>query len=72
MKLDVRDLEPPQPMVRIIQALEKLQKGEVLEVLGSKPFIHLLPKLKEMGYEYELKEIQEGYLLKIWHGEGKE
>lgn len=71
MKLDVRDLEPPQPMVRIVQALEKLQKGDVLEVLGSKPFIHLLPKLKEMGYEYELRETQEGYLLRIWHGEGK-
>lgn len=72
MKLDVRDLEPPQPMVKIVQALEKLQKGEVLEVLGSKPFIHLLPRLEEMGYKYELNEVQEGYLLKIWYGEEKE
>ncbi|MFN3813442.1 MAG: DUF1858 domain-containing protein [Aquificaceae bacterium] len=67
MRIDVRDLEPPQPMVRIVQALEKLQKGEVLEVLGSRPFTHLLPRLEEMGYKYDLKETEEGYILRIWH-----
>ncbi len=70
MRIDVRNLEPPQPMVRIVQAIEKLQKGEVLEVLGSRPFTHLLPRLEEMGYKYELKETEEGYILKVWH-EGK-
>ncbi|MGB9874178.1 MAG: DUF1858 domain-containing protein, partial [Hydrogenobacter sp.] len=61
-------LEPPQPMIRIAQALEKLSKDDVLEVLGSRPFTHLLPKLSEMGYQYELKETEEGYLLRIWYG----
>jgi TusA-related sulfurtransferase len=73
MRIDVRDLEPPQPMIRVVQALEKLQEGEVLEVLGSRPFTHLLPRLSEMGYEYQLEETEEGYLLKVWHsGKAKE
>ncbi|HAV40687.1 MAG: DUF1858 domain-containing protein [Aquificota bacterium] len=66
MRLDVRNLEPPQPMVKVAQALERLKEGEVLEVLGSRPFTHLLPRLKELGYDYELKETEEGYLLRIW------
>jgi len=66
MRLDVRNLEPPQPMVKVAQALESLKEGEVLEVLGSRPFTHLLPRLKELGYDYELKETEEGYLPSIW------
>ncbi len=66
MRLDVRNLEPPQPMIKIAQALESLKEGEVLEVLGSRPFTHLLPRLEELGFTYELKETEEGYLLKIW------
>ncbi|RME12576.1 MAG: DUF2249 domain-containing protein, partial [Aquificota bacterium] len=62
-RLDVRNLEPPQPMVKVAQALGELEEGEVLEVLGSRPFTHLLPRLEELGYTYELKETEEGYLL---------
>ena len=69
--LDVRDLEPPQPMIKIVKALEELGEEEVLEILGSRPFTHLLPRLEELGYSYELKETPEGYLLKIWRGRGK-
>ncbi len=64
--LDVRDLEPPQPLIKITKALEDLKEGEVLEVLGSRPFVHLLPRLRELGYSYELKRVKEGYLLRIW------
>lgn len=67
--LDVRDLEPPQPMIRIAKALEELGEGETLEVLGSRPFTHFLPRLEELGYSYELKETPEGYLLRIWRGD---
>ncbi len=65
-KLDVRDLEPPQPMVIIAREVEKLGEGEVLEVLGLKPFVNLIPKLEKWGFSYELKEVEEGYLLRIW------
>jgi TusA-related sulfurtransferase len=66
MRIDVRNMEPPQPMIRVVQVLEKLQEGDVLEVLGSRPFTYLLPKLSEMGYEYELRETEEGFLLRVW------
>jgi TusA-related sulfurtransferase len=66
IKLDVRELEPPMPMVEILKALENLEEGQVLEVLGLKPFKHLLPKLKEAGYKYTLEEVKEGYRLRIW------
>ncbi|MEZ0337409.1 MAG: DUF1858 domain-containing protein [Aquificaceae bacterium] len=66
MRLDVRNLEPPQPMIKVAQALESLKEGEVLEVLGSRPFTHLLPRLEELGYAYELREVEERYLLRIW------
>ena len=65
-RLDVRNLEPPQPMIKVAQALEELKEGETLEVLGSRPFTHLLPRLEELGYRYELRETEEGYLLRIW------
>ncbi len=64
-KLDVRDLEPPQPLFEVLGALEELKEGETLEVLGRKPFVNLIPRLEEMGYQYSLKETQEGYLLSI-------
>lgn len=73
MRLDVRNLEPPQPMIKVAQAFENLKEGEVLEVLGSRPFTHLLPRLEELGFSYELSETEEGYLLRIWKSgtEGK-
>ncbi len=71
--LDVRGLEPPQPMVKVVKALEELKEGEVLEVLGSRPFTHLLPRLRELGFSYEIKEVEEGYILRVWRSaEGRE
>ncbi len=66
IKLDVRDLEPPQPLVEISRKLEELGEGDILEVLGSRPFRHLLPKLENLGFKYTLEEIPEGYLLRIY------
>ncbi len=65
-RIDVRDLEPPQPMVVIAREIETLKEDEVLEVLGLKPFRHLLPRLEQLGFSYELREVPEGYLLRIW------
>ncbi len=66
VRLDVRELEPPMPMVEILRALDSLREGEVLEVIGLKPFKHLLPRLEEAGYRYLLREVEQGYLLRIW------
>ncbi len=64
-RIDVRDLDPPEPLIRIAKALEELEEDDILEVLGSRPFTHLLPRLKELGYSYKLEKTSEGYLLTI-------
>ena len=64
-RLDVRDLEPPQPLLEVLKAIEEMEEGDTLEVLGRKPFVNLLPRLDEMGYIYSLEKRPEGYLLSI-------
>ncbi|MBP1912116.1 DUF1858 domain-containing protein [Thermococcus stetteri] len=65
MMLDVRGLKPPQPALMIIEALEKLKTGERLEVIGDKPFVDMIPKLEEAGYEVELQKVGEFFVLKV-------
>ncbi|AIF70170.1 hypothetical protein PAP_08950 [Palaeococcus pacificus DY20341] len=71
--LDLRGLKPPEPAVRIVEALKDLTKGEGIEAIGDKPFKNLLPKLEEAGYKYELKKVGDAYILRIWNeGNAKE
>ncbi|CAD5244002.1 DUF1858 domain-containing protein [Thermococcus camini] len=65
MMLDVRGLKPPQPAVMIMEALPKLEVGETLEVIGDKPFVDLLPKLEDAGYEIEVGEVSGFFLFKV-------
>ncbi|ASJ02882.1 hypothetical protein A3L09_06225 [Thermococcus profundus] len=65
MMLDVRGLKAPQPAVMIIEALGKLETGDTLEVIGDKPFVDLLPKLEEAGYQIEVKEVSGFFVLKV-------
>jgi hypothetical protein len=50
MRIDVRNMEPPQPMIRVVQVLEKLQEGDVLEVLGSRPFTQVTQTIQNCTY----------------------
>ena len=59
-KLDVRHLEMPQPMLAILGALDELQKGSVLYVYHKRIPVFLLPELTERGFNYRIKEIEEG------------
>lgn len=54
--LDVRDLEPPEPMVRTLEALETLPRGRTLLQLNVRVPQFLLPKLEERGFVYEIRE----------------
>jgi uncharacterized protein (DUF2249 family) len=53
--LDNRDLDPPEPMVRTLAAVEELRPGEVLCALLCREPVFLLPELGKRGHE--------------WHGE---
>ncbi len=54
--LDVRDLEPPEPMVRTLEALASLPRGKTLVQINVRVPQFLLPKLTERGFTYEIRE----------------
>ncbi len=51
-QLDNRDLDPPEPMVRILAATEAMKKGEVLSALLCREPIFLLPELAQRGHAW--------------------
>lgn len=58
--LDVRDLEPPEPMMRTLAALEQLPEGGTLVQLNVRVPQFLLPLLEERGFVYEIREQEPG------------
>lgn len=55
--LDVRGLEPPQPMVRTLEALAALPRGAVLVQVNVRVPQFLLPMLGERGFAYEVEDV---------------
>ncbi len=51
-RLDNRDLEPPEPMVRILAAAEKLGPGETLSALLRREPVFLFPQLEKRGFRW--------------------
>jgi uncharacterized protein (DUF2249 family) len=67
--LDVRGLEPPEPMVKILEALEALIPGDVLEVLHERRPMLLYPQLDDRGFVHETDEPEPGLSrIRIRHG----
>jgi uncharacterized protein (DUF2249 family) len=54
--LDVRGMEPPEPMVHTLAALEQLPAGKTLLQINERVPQFLLPKLEELGFVYEVRE----------------
>jgi uncharacterized protein (DUF2249 family) len=52
VKLDNRDLEPPEPMVRILAAADKLAPGETLSALLRREPVFLFPQLERRGFRW--------------------
>lgn len=50
--MDNRDLDPPEPMVRILAATEVMREGEVLSALLCREPIFLLPELAKRGHRW--------------------
>lgn len=50
--LDNRDLEPPEPMVRILAAADKLAPGETLSALLRREPVFLFPQLEKRGFRW--------------------
>ena len=58
-EIDVRDLEMPMPMVKILEETEKIKDDEALYVHHKRLPQYLLPELETRGWVYVNKEIDE-------------
>jgi uncharacterized protein (DUF2249 family) len=58
--VDVRGLEPPQPMVRVLAEVDRLGPGAELEVLHERRPMFLYPQLDERGFTHETDEPEPG------------
>lgn len=54
--IEVSDLVPPEPMIRILETLETLEPGQSLLVHHVRPPVFLYPRLDELGYRHETRE----------------
>ena len=50
--LDLTDLDPPEPMVRILAAVDALEPGEVLFALLAREPVFLFPELQKRGHQW--------------------
>jgi len=70
--LDNRDLDPPEPMVRTLAALEDMRPGEVLCALLCREPVFLLPELRKRGHAWQGAFDSDGttyrLLVRVAHG----
>jgi uncharacterized protein (DUF2249 family) len=60
IEVDARHLEPPQPMVRILEALAQLPSGASLRARTDRRPIHLYAQLEDRGFTGESTEQSDG------------
>ncbi|WP_019155961.1 DUF2249 domain-containing protein [Robertmurraya massiliosenegalensis] len=66
MKLDNRGLEPPNPMMRTLRALETLVVGDTLEIINDRRPMFLYEQLDELGFKHRTEPNEDGsFTIKI-------
>ncbi len=66
--VDARGLEPPQPMVKILEAISNLPEGAELRANTERRPMHLYAQLEERGFVGETKEQEDGsFITQIRH-----
>lgn len=58
--VDARGLEPPEPMERVLQALELLRPGQGIRLLLHREPFPLYPLLTERGYHHDTRMEADG------------
>lgn len=60
IEVDARGLEPPQPMVKILEALATVPQGAALRARTDRRPMHLYPHLEERGFTARTLEQTDG------------
>jgi len=60
LEVDARGLEPPQPLVKILEALATLPEGAQLRARTDRRPMHLYAQLEERGFVGESEEQKDG------------
>ncbi|MCU7906618.1 MAG: DUF2249 domain-containing protein [Candidatus Thiodiazotropha sp. (ex Epidulcina cf. delphinae)] len=66
-RLDVRVLEPPVPLERILEALENLAVQDCLRVRHSREPYPLYSLLSEMDFSWNTRWSNGDCIIHIWH-----
>ncbi len=71
--MDNRDLDPPEPMVRILAAIESMREGEVLSALLQREPAFLIPELDKRGHAWagDFEDDRQTFHIRIRIGAGK-
>jgi len=67
--LDVSDLEPPEPLVRVLAKVESLRKGEYMHVRHRREPCLLYPNLEKKGFDYMSCSNGSDFHIFIWRKE---
>lgn len=59
-ELDNRGLQPPQPMVRTLKALETSAPGDRVVIHNDRVPMFLIEELQRLGYPYSVEQQQDG------------
>ena len=69
IELDVRGLEPPEPLQHALDALDSLQPGKQLRMLIHREPFPLYSILRQRGFIHSTTQLAENsYEILIWHG----
>ena len=63
IEVDARGLEPPQPLVKILEALTELPEGAELNARTDRRPVHLYAQLEQRGFTGETTEQPDGSFL---------
>lgn len=62
LRIDVSQLTPPEPMMRILEALSRLEPGDTLLVRHVQRPLYLYARLDEMGHTHQTWEMGPGHV----------
>lgn len=71
--LDVRDLPPPEPLERVLDALPGLKSGDVLCMLHVREPFPLYGMLRDMGFAHAVHRTSRApFEIRIWRDDGSD